>query len=94
MVPIFSMPMATISMATQPAIEVTPVQKECLEVYHLWLKQEGSHPQRYLKQTVQDHVSLSDAIQSDFDNNNLITINGLLLSKSEAAFLAHIGASI
>ncbi len=70
--------------------------KECESVYEEWIKNETMSPTQYFFNKMQEYnltlQRTSEATALDFKNNNFFEINGLKLGKTEAAFLAIIGA--
>ena len=70
--------------------------QECRIVYQEWKKKELIDPADYLQKAMVDSLhkrwSLSEATKLDFQNKNLFSVSGLQLGKTEAAFLALLGA--
>lgn len=73
------------------------VLNECAIVYKEWINNEKVTPTHYIDSVMKkyqlDPSRISDAIQLDFQQNNFFEVNGLQLSKTEAAFLALMGSS-
>lgn len=71
---------------------------ECQVVYHEWMENEDTSPEDYLKniQDTRAHSTLkiSEATRRDFDNNQIFSVKGLQLGKTEAAFIALIGSTL
>ena len=71
------------------------VVDECRTVYREWKKRESLSPGDYIVKAL-SHYQLSDgriseAAQLDFQNGNFFQVQGLYLSKIEAAVFANIG---
>lgn len=68
---------------------------ECVEVYRIWRSTENIDPVSYLIDVLGRYNlapnKISSAAKLDFQYKNFFDVNGLQLSKTEAAFLAHIG---
>ncbi|MFC1747508.1 hypothetical protein ACFL2V_01735 [Pseudomonadota bacterium] len=70
--------------------------EECAAVYAEWSGKEKIKPVHYFVDAMEKYGlkpwQISDAAKQDFKLHNFFEINGLQLSKTEAAFLALIGA--
>ena len=73
-------------------------QHECCIVYQEWGEKEKIDPKTFLHKAINDNVSnqlkISELTKIDFQNENFFSVNGLLLGKTEAAFLALLGSEI
>ena len=72
------------------------VIRDCTAVYVAWIARESVSPPRYLSAKLNSTGSpgglkMTELIDRDFANNEIFVIDGLVLSKSEAASLACIG---
>lgn len=79
------------------SLELEPLFiQECRIVHQEWEKKELIDPANYLQKAMigsQDKGwSLSEVTKIDFQNKNIFSVNGLQLGKTEAAFLALLGA--
>lgn len=64
---------------------------ECREVLRVWKISEPTDPLTYIQTSrlsTDPNMTLSQLTKLDFETNNLITVNGLVLGKTEAAMLA------
>lgn len=75
-------------------------KKEFQEVYRIWINEQKNEPEVYIKQRMNsEHVeelnfsSMKKLSIKDFKTKQTITINGLVLSKFEAAIIASFGSS-
>ena len=73
-------------------------QHECFIIYQEWEKKEKHSPMAFLLNSVNNNVSsklkISELTKIDFQNQNFFSVDGLLLGKTEAAFLALLGSGI
>jgi hypothetical protein len=73
-------------------------QRECVIIYHEWEKKEKINPATFLSDSIKNNVSsklkISELTKIDFQNQNFFSVDGLLLGKTEAAFLALLGSGI
>ncbi|VAW87007.1 hypothetical protein MNBD_GAMMA16-580 [hydrothermal vent metagenome] len=73
------------------------ILNECVIVYKEWINKEEITPSYYIDSIMKkyqlDPRKISDAVKLDFQQNNFFEVNGLQLSKTEAAFLALMGSS-
>jgi hypothetical protein len=73
-------------------------QCQCYIVYQEWVKKENDIPIHYIINSINKYVSgrlqLSELAKIDFQNGNFFSIEGLILSKTEAAFLALLGSNV
>jgi hypothetical protein len=71
---------------------------ECLEVYRHWLAVEGDSPKAFfdaLNANAQSDAQwIRKEIQRDFEVNRLLTVQGMVISKTEAVILARIGEGV
>ncbi|MCF6324168.1 MAG: hypothetical protein L3J89_07590 [Gammaproteobacteria bacterium] len=71
--------------------------EECKAVYEEWMTSEKTNPAHYFAQKMKEYQlapqKVSEAAIQDFQHHNFFEVNGLQLSKTEAAFLAVIGSS-
>jgi hypothetical protein len=78
--------------------ENSKFQQECFIIYQEWQRLEENTPLEFLTHSISNNVSnrikISELTKIDFQNQNFFTINGLLLGKTEAAFLALLGSNI
>ena len=73
-------------------------QQECLIIYQEWEKRESGSPMKFFLNAINNDISgklkMSELTKIDFQNQNFFSIDGLLLGKTEAAFLAMLGSNI
>ena len=73
-------------------------QHECYAVYQEWTKNELVSPMDFLINSINIYGSgklkMSELTKIDFQNQNFFSIEGLLLGKTEAAFLALLGSNV
>ena len=73
-------------------------QQECFIIYQEWKRQEQSSPMEFLTNSlnnnVSNHLKISELTKIDFQNQDFFSVDGLLLGKTEAAFLALLGSGI
>jgi hypothetical protein len=94
---------SNLAYANQP-VELTDVntlpkfQHECLIIFKEWEKKEENSPMAFLLNSIDNNVSdelkISELTKIDFQNKKFFSVDGLLLSKTEAAFLALLGSNI
>lgn len=74
------------------------VINEYVLLFKEWQKQESTSPELYYVKSMQNYklelTNITKAARKDFDNKILFNAHGLILSKTEAAFLAVIGAGL
>lgn len=78
-----------------PPLEASQCRASCeptlFAILRVWLSTQNSLPSEYLLREgvdTADAPSIKKRIQKDFREDNLLTINGFLLSKTESALLA------
>jgi len=73
-------------------------QQECVIIYLEWIKREHDSPINFLLNSINNNGSgklkITELTKTDFQNNNFFSIEGLLLGKTEAAFLALLGSNV
>jgi len=70
------------------------IKQECLEVYASWLNKEESEPKDFFmkKMSENSYQSCSLLCHSEFIDGEIFEVNGLCLSKTEAAVIAYLGS--
>ncbi len=101
---ILSSSIAAGSVNSHPFIELESLQTnasfehECFIVYQEWKRREQSDPLIFLQQALNnptlEGIKISELTQKDFQKQNFFPIEGLLLGKTEAAFLALLGSNV
>ena len=74
------------------------LNKEFLMVYKQWVQQENFLPIDYFYSSMKSYGlgydQVSKATIMDFDRGNFLIVNGLVLGKTEASIIAHLGAEL
>ncbi|GAC10813.1 hypothetical protein [Paraglaciecola chathamensis] len=74
-----------------------PKQAKNLDYYQFylaWQQLSSLSPQEYINRRQYEHSGLksSEIVKLDFEHQNVVEIESFILSKYEAAFIAHIGS--